>query len=269
MARTLLENANYINSTIKPAIKNAIIAQGVSVSDSDSFLDYATKIGQIGGGGFSMGISTIVSNVVSNLDATQTLTDAGLYVVLFSCGSNNGGDQGYITYSGTDGSNYNLIHSYRASNASPAATYPTIAIDLVEIVSSTTVTMFSYGQGRGGVSYAILKLNGVTDFGNVVNETHYRGYNQVDTVSISSLTITTDNILVLAFGTAKYDDRNRSYASLVSGAQSFAFNPFRAQMGEAGYSDGFAMIIPKTDLTSVSTYSSDDTSKCIFIAEVS
>ena len=51
MARTLLENANYINSTIKPAIKSAIIAQGVSVSDSDSFLDYATKIAMIGGGG--------------------------------------------------------------------------------------------------------------------------------------------------------------------------------------------------------------------------
>lgn len=51
MARTLLENANYINETIKPAIKSAIIAQGVSVSDSDSFLSYATKISQIGGGG--------------------------------------------------------------------------------------------------------------------------------------------------------------------------------------------------------------------------
>lgn len=51
MGRTLLENANYINTTIKPAIKSAIIAQGVSVSDSDSFLDYATKIAMIGGGG--------------------------------------------------------------------------------------------------------------------------------------------------------------------------------------------------------------------------
>lgn len=35
---------------IKADIKSAIIAHGVSVSDSDPFSSYATKIGQISGG---------------------------------------------------------------------------------------------------------------------------------------------------------------------------------------------------------------------------
>ena len=35
----------------KADIKAAIIAKGVSVLDSDPFSDYATKIGQISGGG--------------------------------------------------------------------------------------------------------------------------------------------------------------------------------------------------------------------------
>ena len=47
----LLTNANYINDTIKPAIKSAIEAQGVTVPSTDSFLDYADRIAEIEGGG--------------------------------------------------------------------------------------------------------------------------------------------------------------------------------------------------------------------------
>ena len=47
----LLTNANYINNTIKPAIKSAIEAQGVTVPSTDSFLDYANRISEIEGGG--------------------------------------------------------------------------------------------------------------------------------------------------------------------------------------------------------------------------
>lgn len=51
MPRTLAQNATYINETIKPAIKAAIEAQGVTVSSNDSFLDYAERISEIEGGG--------------------------------------------------------------------------------------------------------------------------------------------------------------------------------------------------------------------------
>lgn len=47
----ILTNANYINNTIKPAIKSAIEAQGVTVPSTDSFLDYADRIAEIEGGG--------------------------------------------------------------------------------------------------------------------------------------------------------------------------------------------------------------------------
>ena len=262
------EKLDYLAQT-KSDIRDAIVSKGVTVTSQDTFRTYATKIGQISGGSsFSMSMTNIVSGITSNLDTTQVLTEPGLYVLLFSTATNTGFDNGYISYSGTNGDNYNLIHSYRASNASSADTYPTIALDLVEIISSTNVTMFSYGQGDGGVSYTITKLNNVNSFGNVVNETHYRGYNQVDTVTLSSLTITTDNILVIAFGTAKYDNRNRSYVNLNTDIPNFAYNPFCSQIGETGYNDGFMLLIPKNQISSVSTYSSDDTSKCIFIVEI-
>jgi len=51
MPRTLAQNAQYIAETIKPAIKSAIEAQGVTVPTTDSFLDYADRIAEIEGGG--------------------------------------------------------------------------------------------------------------------------------------------------------------------------------------------------------------------------
>ena len=47
---TIAEKLTYLNNT-KTAIKNAVIAKGVSVSDTDTFRSYADKIGQISGGG--------------------------------------------------------------------------------------------------------------------------------------------------------------------------------------------------------------------------
>ena len=47
---TIAEQLTSLANT-KTAIKDAIVAKGVSVSDSDTFSSYATKIGQISGGG--------------------------------------------------------------------------------------------------------------------------------------------------------------------------------------------------------------------------
>lgn len=50
MANTISDKLTYLEGT-KSAIKNAIVAKGVAVSDSDTFRSYASKIGQISGGG--------------------------------------------------------------------------------------------------------------------------------------------------------------------------------------------------------------------------
>ena len=47
---TIADKLTYLNDT-KTAIKNAVVAKGVSVSDTDTFRSYADKIGQISGGG--------------------------------------------------------------------------------------------------------------------------------------------------------------------------------------------------------------------------
>ena len=66
----LLTNANYINDTIKPAIKSAIEAQGVTVPSTDSFLDYADRIAEIEGGGDGYVLKDLPTGSIS------TVTDA-------------------------------------------------------------------------------------------------------------------------------------------------------------------------------------------------
>lgn len=50
MANTISDKLTYLEGT-KSAIKDAIVAKGVAVSDSDTFRSYADKIDKIAGGG--------------------------------------------------------------------------------------------------------------------------------------------------------------------------------------------------------------------------
>lgn len=70
MPRTLAQNAQYIAETIKPAIKSAIEAQGVTVPSTDSFLDYADRIGEIEGGGSGYQLKDLPTGSIA------TVTDA-------------------------------------------------------------------------------------------------------------------------------------------------------------------------------------------------
>ena len=84
MPRTLAQNAEYIANTIKPAIKSAIEAQGVTVPSTDSFLDYADRIGEIevGGGGYQLkdlpsgSISTVTDAAELPLNALKVSVEA-------------------------------------------------------------------------------------------------------------------------------------------------------------------------------------------------
>ena len=65
---TIAEKLTYLNDT-KTAIKNAVVAKGVSVSDTDTFRSYADKIGQISGGGATTKFGVSIDNLLGNVDA--------------------------------------------------------------------------------------------------------------------------------------------------------------------------------------------------------
>lgn len=73
MPRTLAQNAQYIAETIKPAIKSAIEAQGVTVPSTDSFLDYADRIGEIEGGGSGYQLKDLPTGAISTVNDAAEL----------------------------------------------------------------------------------------------------------------------------------------------------------------------------------------------------
>lgn len=73
MPRTLAQNAQYIANTIKPAIKAAIEAQGVTVPSTDSFLDYADRIGEIEGGGSGYQLKDLPTGAISTVSDAEPL----------------------------------------------------------------------------------------------------------------------------------------------------------------------------------------------------
>ena len=73
MPRTLAQNASYIKDTIKPAIKSAIEAQGVTVPSTDSFLDYADRIGEIEGGGSGYQLKDLPTGSISTVNDAAEL----------------------------------------------------------------------------------------------------------------------------------------------------------------------------------------------------
>lgn len=71
---TIAEKLTYLNDT-KTAIKNAVVAKGVSVSDTDTFRSYADKIGQIesGGGAPATKFGCTIDNLLGDVDANGAL----------------------------------------------------------------------------------------------------------------------------------------------------------------------------------------------------
>ena len=70
---TIAEKLTYLNDT-KTAIKNAVVAKGVSVSDTDTFRSYADKIGQISGGTTTkFGVS--LDNLLGDVDENGVLQE--------------------------------------------------------------------------------------------------------------------------------------------------------------------------------------------------
>lgn len=94
---TIAEQLTNLANT-KTAIKDAIVAKGVEVADTDPFSAYPSKIGQISGGGapatkFGVSIDNLLGNVDENgyLDApTEPFVFDGTGIKhLYFCGLNN------------------------------------------------------------------------------------------------------------------------------------------------------------------------------------
>lgn len=90
MPRTLAQNAQYINETIKPAIKSAIEAQGVTVPSTDSFLDYADRIGEIGGSGSRYQLESLPTGTISAVNDAEALPLNALKVSVEAVQSGSG-----------------------------------------------------------------------------------------------------------------------------------------------------------------------------------
>ena len=90
MPRTLAQNATYINETIKPAIKAAIEAQGVTVPSTDSFLDYADRISEIEGGGSGYQLKDLPTGAISTVNDAAPLPLNALKVSIEAVQSGSG-----------------------------------------------------------------------------------------------------------------------------------------------------------------------------------
>ena len=98
---TIADKLTYFNGT-KTAIKEAIKAKGVTVTDTDTFRSYATKIGEISGGGapatkYGCSIDNLLGNVDENgayqtptepftldMSSVKSLPDYGLYYKFYN-----------------------------------------------------------------------------------------------------------------------------------------------------------------------------------------
>jgi hypothetical protein len=102
MPRTLAENATYIANTIKPAIKQAIEDKGVTVPSTDSFLDYADRIGEISGGGSGYQLKDLPTGSISTVSDAAPLPLNALKVSVEAWQDLHGYDHPWV---GGDGKN--------------------------------------------------------------------------------------------------------------------------------------------------------------------
>lgn len=218
-----------------------------------------------GGGGLDFTLTEIAAEVTdtsSQTTVTETLAE-GIYMVLFSTSMNDGPSSDNIAYSGSD---YTVLHSYKTDNS-----YPTAQIDIVEITASTTVTISYQTRAHGG--YGIYRLNDVSSIGNVALEQYYTPTSSILTpsmsVDISTLTITTNYILVALFASDRFSVEGRCSAGFNGGDVLMSFYPMFSQMGVFNYVTGFVMII-KADALESLTAGIDNSGLVVgFVCEIS
>ena len=148
----ILTNANYINNTIKPAIKSAIEAQGVTVPSTDSFLDYADRIAEIeGGGGDGYVLQDLPTGSISTFNDGVDLPLNSLKVSIEAVQSGSGtpSPQNVRPITGWDNveifvKGYSLVNKYKYVCEVGTSVTDAIFIDSFDAQAGKTYTISCY-----------------------------------------------------------------------------------------------------------------------------
>ena len=153
----LADKLSYLDGT-KTAIKNAIIAKGVEVKDTDTFRDYADKIGEIESGG----IPEYERYSIVDEGATSVPTMPNAHYWFMS--------KVYIPSSVTQVGNYFVARSVitEASGGGFGLTFGTYAFvscTSLATIDLPSVTQFGASAFQGCTSLATIDLPSATTFG--------------------------------------------------------------------------------------------------------
>lgn len=158
MPRTLAQNAQYIAETIKPAIKSAIEAQGVTVPSTDSFLDYADRIGEIEGGGSGYQLKDLPTGSISTVNdaAELPLNALKVSVEAWQEGSGDPSPNNIRPIHGWDSGEINVV----GKNLLPPTTSETQGGITFTVNSDGSVTLSGTANSTSGKDIASIDLKG-------------------------------------------------------------------------------------------------------------
>lgn len=220
-----------------------------------------------GGGGEDMPYPlTEIEKDTSTSGNQQTYTKSltpGIYCVFFTV---DRADDNTITYSGTSGTDYNLIHNYRASTHAYYERFPLVAVDVVEIINDTTVTLKYTANAHSG--YGIYLLNNVSTVGDDILTAFHQPNSQPYTDDLSQVTSATDYVLLLVVGSDQFVQCNY-YLTMDSGEPLISYYPTFSNIGEPKYTCGSILVVGK-DLVNTIVSSIQNTGAIgVFVCELS
>ena len=205
---SIADKLTYLNGT-KTAIKEAIKAKGVAVTDTDTFRSYATKIGEISGGGapatkYGCSIDNLLGNVDENgkyqfptepftldMSSVKSLPNEGLFNKFY-----NSSVSGALTI-GLEG-------NLSGSNAMQQCFQGCSGLTSVDLSSLTTVSgsnaMADFFRGCTGLTSVDLSSLTTLSSSNAMAD-FFRGCTGLTTISFPALTSIVDK----AIGSASYN----------------------------------------------------------------
>ena len=205
---SIADKLTYLNGT-KTAIKEAIEAKGVTVTDTDTFRSYATKIGEISGGGapatkYGASVDTFLGDVdengkyqvptepfTLNMSSVKSLPNYGLYYKFY---------QSSVSGALTIGLEGDLSGSNAMFNCFSGCNGLT-SVDLSSLTAVSGISAmgncFSGCNGLTSVDLSSLTtVSGSNAMGNC-----FSGCNGLTTISFPALTSIKNN----GFGSASYN----------------------------------------------------------------
>lgn len=203
---TIAEKLEYLNDT-KTAIKGAIVAKGVTVSDTDTFRSYANKIGQIqaGGGEPATKFGASVDTWLGDVDENGTLNKTTWTGALNFAGVKTIG-AGVLQYAfyynkritSVDLSSLQSVGDFGLQNAFDGCT-GIASVDLSSLQSVGNYGMYHAFYNATYITGA-LDLSSLQSVGNSGLQSAFQGCPPITSIDLSSLQSVGDSGLQSAFG---------------------------------------------------------------------